>query len=88
MVLCDDAARLNESGLKTVKALLEKTTIVKQSASEVNDIIHLVEESSKEIGGIVASISAVAAQTNLLALNASIESARAGGWERLCGSRR
>jgi len=78
VVLCDDAARLNESGLKTVKALLEKTTIVKQSASEVNDIIHLVEESSKEIGGIVASISAVAAQTNLLALNASIESARAG----------
>src|SRR5437899_1846351 len=33
---------------------------------------------SEQIGGIVATISAIAGQTNLLALNAAIEAARAG----------
>ena len=37
-----------------------------------------VEEETKKIQNIIASITSIAAQTNILSLNASIESARAG----------
>jgi methyl-accepting chemotaxis protein len=40
--------------------------------------VELLDQSSKQIGGIVQVIKEIADQTNLLALNAAIEAARAG----------
>ena len=42
------------------------------------NVIHALEEKSKEIDEVVEVITQIASQTNLLALNASIEAARAG----------
>jgi methyl-accepting chemotaxis protein len=49
-----------------------------QEISVVQNKMHSVVESTKEIDALVNIISQVAEQTNLLALNASIEAARAG----------
>jgi len=44
----------------------------------VAELIDRLNQHSKSIGNIVATITAIAEQTNLLALNAAIEAARAG----------
>ena len=59
---------------KAVTQMQQIETTVTKSA----DVVMKLGERSKEIGQIVATISAIAAQTNLLALNAAIEAARAG----------
>ncbi len=46
--------------------------------TDTADIMLKVNEQSKNIGGILATIRGIAEQTNLLALNAAIEAARAG----------
>ena len=48
------------------------------TARETGDLVAELAVATREIGGIVATISDVARQTNLLALNATIEAARAG----------
>jgi methyl-accepting chemotaxis protein len=47
-------------------------------ASEANEKVGKLSESSKEIGQVVKVITSIAEQTHLLALNATIEAARAG----------
>ncbi|MFN8201312.1 MAG: methyl-accepting chemotaxis protein [Solirubrobacteraceae bacterium] len=51
---------------------------VRGSSASVSDAIRALSSKSDEIGGIVETITGIAAQTNLLALNAAIEAARAG----------
>lgn len=46
--------------------------------TDTADIMLKVNDQSKNIGGILATIRGIAEQTNLLALNAAIEAARAG----------
>ncbi len=49
-----------------------------KSTSECKDIITKLGEESKEIIGIIETITSISNKTNILALNASIEAARAG----------
>ena len=51
---------------------------VRDSSAETSKAIRSLGEKSDQIGGIVETITGIAAQTNLLALNAAIEAARAG----------
>lgn len=77
------AAETSAVGAETVKAILQMKNI-ENKVSFSAGIIDKLGTSSKEIGQIVDTISAMAAQTNLLALNAAIEAARRGTWSRLC----
>ncbi|MDF2610340.1 MAG: methyl-accepting chemotaxis sensory transducer [Lachnospiraceae bacterium] len=51
---------------------------IKLNVKEAYDIIVHLEETSRQIGEITNTITAISGQTNMLALNAAIESARAG----------
>lgn len=67
---------------------LKGSELVSQTVASINELAHgvetaavsiqRVETDSKNIGGILDVIRAIAEQTNLLALNAAIEAARAG----------
>ncbi len=64
------SARMAESATAAGKASAGSKT--------ADDTVTELSKAAQSIGGIVATISSVAAQTNLLALNATIEAARAG----------
>lgn len=49
-----------------------------QRMDELLTVIHMIQQNSKEITGIVKEIEDIAFQTNILSLNASVEAARAG----------
>lgn len=69
---------LSSKGLTMIETLAEKSSKTKMATNDVNDIVHDMNESTKQINAISETISNITEQTNLLALNASIESARAG----------
>ncbi|MFF5995066.1 methyl-accepting chemotaxis protein [Lysinibacillus sp. KU-BSD001] len=69
------SAELSVKGIETLHAAIDNI------AREVNDNkerVHVLLESSAQIGEIIHLIKGIADNTNLLALNASIEAARAG----------
>lgn len=70
----DIAAR----GAASLRTSIETTDQVRDLIAEAKAVIGNLNDESKNIETIVATISAVADQTNLLALNAAIEAARAG----------
>ncbi|MHA7600321.1 methyl-accepting chemotaxis protein [Alicycliphilus sp. T452] len=49
-----------------------------QAMAEVGDVVQAMEQSSRQMGQIIATIESIAFQTNILALNAAVEAARAG----------
>lgn len=63
-VLTKEVTVSAESGLNSVKIML--------------DVMNQIKESSVETAGIIKTIDEIAFQTNLLALNAAVEAARAG----------
>ena len=67
-----------EKGESLMNDAMTKMTSIEQSVLRSADVVEKLGESSKQIGEIVETISAIADQTNLLALNAAIEAARAG----------
>ena len=70
-----DAAARGESLMQDA---VTKMSGIEQSVLRSAEVVEKLGESSKQIGEIVETISAIADQTNLLALNAAIEAARAG----------
>ena len=71
-------AEAAEKGEALMNDAMAKMTGIEQSVLRSAEVVEKLGESSKQIGEIVETISAIADQTNLLALNAAIEAARAG----------
>jgi methyl-accepting chemotaxis protein len=73
-----DARSLARDGVAAAEQASTAMRGVHDSSVETTSAIRSLGEKSDQIGGIVATITGIAAQTNLLALNAAIEAARAG----------
>lgn len=74
----------NESAEETRHAVVQVDNSVEKAKKGTEEMEKLtlamerINETSQEIGNIIAAIEDIASQTNLLSLNASIEAARAG----------
>ena len=67
-----------QQGVAAAEQAAMAMSAVRESTSAVTDAIRQLAVKSDQIGGIIETITGIAAQTNLLALNAAIEAARAG----------
>jgi methyl-accepting chemotaxis protein len=74
----DEARAAAGAGAETVARATDAMAAVRDASAEASLAIRELGSKSQRIGGIVETITAIAAQTNLLALNAAIEAARAG----------
>ncbi|MFX3625634.1 MAG: methyl-accepting chemotaxis protein [Ectobacillus sp.] len=72
------AMQKSSQGLSLMETTVEQMSAIHQTVDETNQRIHTLEQRSKEITEITATMEGIASQTNLLALNAAIEAARAG----------
>ncbi|MGH2861596.1 MAG: methyl-accepting chemotaxis protein [Solirubrobacteraceae bacterium] len=73
-----EARELAREGVGAADGATAAMQAVRESSVGVSEAIRSLGEKSDQIGGIVETITGIAAQTNLLALNAAIEAARAG----------
>jgi methyl-accepting chemotaxis protein len=73
-----EARELAREGVGAADGATAAMRAVRESSVGVSEAIRSLGEKSDQIGGIVETITGIAAQTNLLALNAAIEAARAG----------
>ena len=71
----DSTAR---QGVNMAKTSIQGMENIHARISSATERVEKLEQSSQEVGSIVAVIKEIADQTNLLALNAAIEAARAG----------
>ncbi|MGH2835734.1 MAG: HAMP domain-containing protein, partial [Solirubrobacteraceae bacterium] len=74
----EQARALAREGVSAAEEASVAMQAVRDSSTETSEAIRSLGEKSDQIGGIVETITGIAAQTNLLALNAAIEAARAG----------
>jgi methyl-accepting chemotaxis protein len=74
----EDARNLARDGVRAAEQASEAMVSVRDASLETTEAIKTLGAKSDQIGGIVSTITGIAAQTNLLALNAAIEAARAG----------
>ena len=70
----DNARQANQLAISASQVATQGGEVVDQVVSTMNSI----EESSRRIAEIIATIDGIAFQTNILALNAAVEAARAG----------
>jgi methyl-accepting chemotaxis protein len=77
-VAAAEARELAREGVSAAEEASVAMQAVRDSSALTSEAIRSLGEKSDQIGGIVETITGIAAQTNLLALNAAIEAARAG----------
>ncbi|WP_439834360.1 methyl-accepting chemotaxis protein [Aeromonas enteropelogenes] len=67
-----------ERGASLLSGVVDTSNLIASQLAHCIELINRLNEQSRSIEAIVATISSIADQTNLLALNAAIEAARAG----------
>lgn len=77
-ILTDQIGENTQENQKRMDDATDSMEQIHQSTSECKEVIRILGEESKEIIGIIETITHISSQTNILALNATIEAARAG----------